>query len=169
MASCELCGTDTDELNRAKIEGATLSVCSTCADHGTVVDRQSEEEESASSTKYSTGSNSGQNDSSERRTDQTPMGGADDVVPDYDRRIQQGREQKGMSRDELANRINEKASFIGRLERGESLPNGDIQHKLETELEIELDAGSTPSHDNGDGSGDNSGLTLGDVVKRDRD
>jgi putative transcription factor len=46
----------------------------------------------------------------------------DEVVADYDERIRAARESAGLSQAELGDQLNEKASFIRKLERGESLP-----------------------------------------------
>lgn len=91
----------------------------------------------------------------------------EEIAQDYDERIRQGRENAGMSQEELAKKLNEKASFIRKLERGESLPNDTIRRKLERALDIELVEGGSPTEDE-EWSGDRSagGMTLGDVVKR---
>jgi putative transcription factor len=89
----------------------------------------------------------------------------DEIVADYDERIRSAREQRGLSQEELAQELNEKASLIRKLERGDMLPSDEVQTKLERELDISLSEGG------GDGDADWSGgssttTTLGDVVKR---
>jgi putative transcription factor len=179
MVQCEMCGTETAAPKTVKIEGAELDVCSDCADFGTEVRTEGT---SSSSTKYSTSSSSGSSASSSgsggdsSSTSSSSSGGStrrrdmfddmDEVVQDYDDRIRSARESRGLSQEELAGELNEKASLIRKLERGAMLPSDSVQSKLERELDISLTEGG----DEGDGdweSGSSAGTTtLGDVVKR---
>ena len=87
------------------------------------------------------------------------------VAADYDDRIRQAREAGGMSQEELAGDINEKASVIRKLERADILPEDDVQEKLERKLGISLVEGREV--DDADWEGSSSGsMTLGDVVQR---
>jgi len=89
-----------------------------------------------------------------------------ELAQDYDDRIRQAREKEGLSQADLANELNEKASLIRKLERGDTLPSDDVQAKVEGHLGIDLDAGGAAGEDE-DWSGDSSTTTtLGDVVKR---
>jgi putative transcription factor len=91
----------------------------------------------------------------------------DEVVADYDERIREAREAAGLSQAELGDQLNEKASFIRKLEHGESLPSDDLRRKLERGLDIELLEGGGSDGDTEWSGGDaESGMTLGDVVKR---
>jgi putative transcription factor len=178
MVQCEMCGAETSAPKTAKIEGAELQVCADCADFGTEIDQGSDE--SSTATKYSTGdssSSAGSSSTSGGSTGggSTSSGGSrrdmfddmDEVVPDYDERIRQARESAGLSQAELGNQLNEKASFIRKLERGESLPSDDLRRKLESALDIELIEGGGSDEDAEWSGGDSqSGMTLGDVVKR---
>lgn len=181
MVQCELCGAETSAPKTIKIEGAELDVCANCADFGTEV--RTGGDSSGTSTKYSTGSSGGgtssSGSSSSSSSGGTSTGGGrsrsrgdmfeemDEIVSDYDARIRQAREAADLSQSELADQLNEKASFIRKLERGESLPNDTIRRKLERALDIDLVEG--PGGDDEEewsGGGGESGMTLGDVVKR---
>lgn len=171
MVRCEMCGQETSDATKVKVEGATLNVCSNCSDHGTEVST----EQDNSSTKYSTtpkstnsttddASNDGGTTSEQSRSPDMfdEMG---EVVSDYDSRIRQAREARNMSRTELADRLNEKASRLKKLEQGRTLPDSDIQQKLERVLDVSLTVGDAESEDwDGDASG--MDVTLEDVVKR---
>ncbi|MFB6352897.1 MAG: multiprotein bridging factor aMBF1 [Halobacteriales archaeon] len=183
MVQCEMCGAETASPRTAKIEGAELEVCDDCVEFGTEV-RQ--EPSGGSSTKYSTGSSTGSGSTTSgsggtsgstaggtsggsggrsRRRD--PFEDLEELDPDYDAIIRQAREQSGLSREELGRQLNEKASLIGKFERGESLPSDDVRRKLERALDIDLVAGGAA--DEGaewSGGEDASGMTLGDVVER---
>lgn len=179
MVQCEMCGAETSAPKKAKIEGATLQVCSDCADFGTELNDTSD---TSTSTKYSTSSDTSSTDESSTTStggtssQSTPSSGSsrrdmfddmDEVVTDYDERIREARESAELSQAELGDQLNEKASFIRKLERGESLPSDDLRKKLERELDIELlEHGGGEEDTEWSGGGADSGMTLGDVVKR---
>ncbi len=176
MVQCEMCGTETSSPNRVKIEGAELDVCDNCTDFGTEV--KTEDSSSSTSTKYSTGS-SGSSGSSpgsgSTSSGSSSSGGGrrrdmfddmDEIAQDYDDLIRNAREAAGMSQEDLAKELNEKASLIRKLEHGDTLPSDDVQTKLEKKLDISLSA-SGGSEDNEWDSGSSTGeYTLGDVVER---
>jgi putative transcription factor len=174
MVQCEMCGAETADPNRVKIEGAELDVCDDCTEFGTEVRTQ---ESSSTSTKYSTSSSSSSSSSTSSSSSSSSSGGSrsrrDDVyddleelAPDYGDRIRQGREAAGLSQEELAKQLNEKASFIRKLEHGDTLPSDDLQRSLERALEIDLSV--TGGDDDADWSGGSStgNYTLGDMVER---
>ncbi|SNZ04520.1 transcriptional regulator, XRE family [Natronoarchaeum philippinense] len=173
MVQCEMCGANVSSPKTVKVEGAELDVCDDCADFGTEVKTQST---SSSSTKYSTSSSSssggdssssssaGGGGSTRRRSDM--FDDMDEVVTDYDDRIRQAREDRNLSQSDLANELNEKASLIRKLERGDTLPDDDIQSKLESFLEISLTGGAGADDEEWSGGSSTGEYTLGDVVKR---
>jgi putative transcription factor len=89
----------------------------------------------------------------------------DEVATDYDERIREAREQDSLSQEDLAAELNEKASLIRKLERGDVLPSDGVQQKLERRLDISLVEGGGDSDTEWEG-GDGTTTTLGDVVKR---
>mgnify|MGYP002278007000 CR=1 FL=1 len=173
MPQCEMCGAEKASLTTTKVEGAELELCSDCSDFGTEVRTESS---SSASTKYSTssssssssssgsaGSSSSSSSSSRRRRDM--FDDMETVTGDYDDRIRKARESAGLSQEDLASDINEKASVIRKLERGDILPSDGVQQKLEKKLGISLVEGE--SVDDADWESSSSGsMTLGDVVKR---
>ncbi|WP_254841329.1 multiprotein bridging factor aMBF1 [Natronomonas marina] len=176
MVQCEMCGAETGSPKTVKIEGAELEVCDDCADFGTEVQTQ---DTSSTSTKYSTSSSSSSSSSASSGGSSGTGGGGggggsrrdmfdemDEVVPDYDQRIRNARESEGLTQEELAKQLNEKASLIRKLERGDVLPSDKVQRKLEKALGISLSEGG--GGDDSEWSSDSStgGTTLGDVVKR---
>ena len=178
MVQCEMCGAETPSPKTVKVEGAELDVCGDCVDFGTEVQTQ---QTSTTSTKYSTSSSSSSGSGSSGSAGSTggsTSGGSggrrpgsdiyDDVeelATDYDERIRQARENAGLSQEDLAERLNEKASLIRKLERAEMLPSDDIQNKLERSLDVSLT--ESVSGDEEWSSGSSTGeFTLGDVVER---
>jgi putative transcription factor len=176
MVQCEMCGTKTGSPKTVKIEGAELDVCDECADFGTEVKTQ---DTSSTSTKYSTSSSSSSSSdsasSAARSTSSSSGGGGggrdmfdeiDEVVQDYDERIRNARESEGLTQEELANQLNEKASLIRKIEGGDVLPSDKVQRKLEKALAISLSTGGSGDDNEWSGGSSTEGTTLGDVVKR---
>ncbi|WP_226041885.1 multiprotein bridging factor aMBF1 [Natrinema sp. DC36] len=178
MVQCEMCGAETSSPKTIKVEGAKLDVCSDCTDFGTEVKQTSS---SGSSTKYSTDSSSSSSSgsqstgssasssssggSSQRRSDM--FDDMDELATDYDERVRNARESNGLSQSDLANELNEKASLIRKIERGDTLPSDRVQSKLENFLEIDLNAEGSSGEDSEWSGGSSTGsYTLGDVVKR---
>ena len=175
MVQCEMCGAETDSPTTVKIEGAEIDVCDDCAEFGTEVRQPASE---STSTKYSTSSSdSGASGSSDGASGSGGTGGGstsrapdmfddmEEVAQDYDERIRNAREASGLSQEELAKELNEKASLIRKLERGSMLPSDSVQGKLERRLDIALTEGGVEDADweGGSASGE---YTLGDVVQR---
>ncbi|PSP38488.1 TIGR00270 family protein [Halobacteriales archaeon QH_7_65_31] len=174
MVQCEMCGSQVANPTTVKIEGAELDVCSDCTEFGTEVRQQSG---SSASTKYSTSSS----DSSASSSSSSGAGGAtgdssrrrdmfdtmDQIVTDYDDRIRNARESLGIAQEELADTLNEKASVIRKLERGDIMPTDDVQEKLESKLDVSLTEGSGGDEEYEFEGGSSTGsYTLGDVVER---
>jgi len=172
-----MCGSEQPSLTTVKVEGAELQLCDDCKEFGTEVRTESS---SSTSTKYSTSSSGGTGSGSGSGTSGSGSGGSgggssrrrrdmfddmDEIVADYDQRIREARESRGLSQEDLAKSLNEKASLIRKLERGDMLPSDDVRAKLERGLEISLVEGQDA--DDAEWSGDSSTTTtLGDVVKR---
>ena len=177
MPQCEMCGADQTSLTTTKVEGAELELCSSCTDFGTEVRQESS---GSGGSKYSTSSDSGRSSSSgSGGSSSSGSGGSssgssrrrrdmfddmEEVATDYDDRIRSAREAEGLSQEELADQLNEKASLIRKLERGDTLPTDEVQKKLERALDISLVEGE--EFDAEWESSDAGTMTLGDVVKR---
>ena len=178
MVQCEMCGTETSSPNRIKVEGAELDVCDNCTEFGTKV--ETSDSSSSSSTKYSTSSSSGSSSSSSSSTSTgtstSSSGGGgrrqdmfddiDELAQDFDERIRQAREKAGLSQEDLAKDLNEKASLIQKLEQGKMLPTDEMQEKLERSLDIDLTAGGSTDETEWESDSDAGEYTLGDVVER---
>ncbi len=165
-----MCGAETGSPKTVKVEGAELEVCDNCSDFGTEVETQ---ETSSTSTKYSTSSSGSSSSSSggtssssqTRRSDM--FDDMDELAQDYDQRIRSARESAGLSQEDLASDLNEKASLIRKLERGDVLPSDEVQTKLERKFDFSLTAGGSADDEEEWSGGSSTGeYTLGDVVKR---
>ncbi|MFC7138362.1 multiprotein bridging factor aMBF1 [Halosimplex aquaticum] len=175
MVQCEMCGKETSSPNRVKIEGAELDVCDECTDFGTEVKQQTS---SGASTKYSTSSSSSSGSSSSTSSSSSSSGGGssgsrrdmfdemDELAQDYDETVRSARESAGLSQEDLARKLNEKASLIRKIERGDTLPSDEVQTKLESALDVDLSAGGTTDESEWSGGDSTGEYTLGDVVER---
>ena len=176
MVQCEMCGTETASPDRVKIEGAELKVCDECAEFGTEVKTDSG---GSTSTKYSTGSSDGSSGTAGSTTSTSTSGGSggssrrhdmydeiDELAQDYDDLLRSAREAANLSREDLADQLNEKASLIGKLERGDTLPSDEVQRELERALDIDLTAGGETDETEWESETASGGYTLGDVVER---
>jgi len=166
-----MCGAESSSLTTTKVEGAELELCDSCTDFGTEVRTESS---SSSSTKYSTSSSSSSSSSSSTSGGSSSGGSSrrrdmfddmEELAADYDDRIRSAREDRGLSQEDLANELNEKASLIRKLERGDILPSDEVQTKLERKLDISLSEGAGDEDAEWSG-GSSTTTTLGDVVKR---
>lgn len=144
MPRCEMCGGEESTLTPIKVSGAELDVCDSCSSVGTRLEPDDADEGDSTETKYSTESSPDQPSSTgEAANSATEHGdpGAEmpnSLAPDYADRIRDGRNQSGLTVEELADRINEKASYIRKIEREEMQPDTTTQMQLEQFLNIDL-------------------------------
>ena len=61
-----------------------------------------------------------------------------EIVADYPVKIRLAREKMGLTHEDLAKRINEKTSVIGKLETGKISPSNILATKIEHALKIKL-------------------------------
>ncbi|MFB6268200.1 MAG: multiprotein bridging factor aMBF1 [Halodesulfurarchaeum sp.] len=177
MVQCEMCGAETPSPTTIKIEGAELQVCDDCVDFGTEV---TQDTGGSTSTKYSTSSSGSGGSSGTATSSGSSSGGGggssssrrdmfdemEEIAPDYDERIRDAREAADLTQEELSDSINEKVSLIRKLERGDMVPNDEVQRKLERRLDISLSGGGEVGDEEWESEGGEQGLTLGDMVKR---
>ena len=139
---CEMCG-DEGAGFLVIVEGAKLRVCRECAKHGKVL---------SSPAPTPVRRLTGRREESER-----------DIVVDFGMRIREARERMRIERRVLAELVNEKESFLERIEAERTIPNETLAAKLERALGIKLFEEITHEHiaTKKEKRGE---LTLGDVV-----
>ena len=88
-----------------------------------------------------------------------------EVVDGFGSIIAAARKRMGLPLEVLAERINEKHSFLERVEHEKTLPDVKLAHKLERELGIKLlaEVSSGVAVNVKDGQG--KGMTLGDILE----
>jgi len=147
MPSCELCGNDSDSLKKAKIEGATLKACSSCAEMGETVENTSKKTRKK-----------------KKKRSKTRRQNREVLATDYGERVKQAREGDKLSIKEVANDLNEKESVIKKVESQDLKPDKSLASKLSKKFGIELYVNPEVSNVDTD-SGDDRSATLGDVAE----
>jgi len=139
---CEMCGAEEAGF-LILIEGAKLYVCGRCAKHGKVLSAPAP--------------------LPQRRVAFERERPEIDIVADFGSRIKEARERMKIERKVLAELVNEKESFLERIEGEKTIPNESLAVRLERALGIKLFEEVKEEHVviKKDKKG---GLTLGDVV-----
>jgi putative transcription factor len=154
---CELCGKEiSGKPKRVVIEGAQLETCAACAGLGTEIRRPQTVRAPANKAVAHT--------RPRYRDIYRQMEG--ELDPDFDHTVKFAREKAGMTQEQLAAKIMEKALIIKKIERKELTPDDKLRKKLEKALNVNLliEVGGEKAQ-----KGKSSeNLTLGDVaiVKR---
>jgi putative transcription factor len=133
---CEVCGhkIHSDPIT-AIIEGARLTVCVECSKHGKVVTQDEYTPKTKPATKPSTHVPV---TVPQRKKLEAKVEITQEIIEDYSAKIRQAREKLGLTHEDLAKRINEKSSVIGKLETGKMEPSNILATKLEHALKIKL-------------------------------
>ncbi|MFA5887184.1 MAG: multiprotein bridging factor aMBF1 [Candidatus Nanoarchaeia archaeon] len=170
MAHCEICGKDTD-LNRYRIEGCEMNVCANCSKFGERILGQS----SATS--------SFQKKALQKQLQQEKGNESEQFIgKSAGDKIKNAREEKGLTQEQLAKAIAEKASVIQRIESGHMSPAISTAEKLEKFLGIsivevlenprfsaprdEVSMESEETETKKQASDDDEGFTIADLLKK---
>jgi len=116
MAVCEMCGKE-GEIICAIVEGTRLNVCPYCAKFGQVIKKPVFKPIVKTNDKEEV---------------------VETIVPDFAKLIHDAREKSGLTQKDFALKLNEKESFIHKLENGSMKPSIDLARKLEHALKIKL-------------------------------
>lgn len=175
---CEMCGKDGVKLVKARVEGTLLKVCEQCASFGTRVEEPRPKPSSSGGGEGGSGRPSGASGASGGPGGPSP--GASRPPPrkdvldrtaektlreDYGQVIRRAREERDMSQEDLGKKLAEKVSVIKELEGQKMTPPDDLVRKLERTLDIELMEEIEPVAVS-KGSTESTGITLGDLIKR---
>jgi putative transcription factor len=90
---------------------------------------------------------------------------SEEVVEDYNKIIRDSREKNGWSREELAEKLYEKASVISRVESGKMVPDIKLARKLERTLHIKLIEKLEDVTQKDMDSSSGRGATIGDIAR----
>jgi putative transcription factor len=132
---CEVCGRKIHGSPiAAVIEGARLTVCVECSKHGKIVTQEEYTPKPKSTSKSSTHIPVMQ----QKKKPKIRVEITQEIISDYPVKIRQAREKLCLTHEDLAKRINEKTSVIGKLETGKISPSNILATKLEHALKIKL-------------------------------
>jgi putative transcription factor len=132
---CEVCGRKIHgSPMTALIEGARLTVCVECSKHGKIVTHDEYTPKPKSPSKSSAHIPVMQ----QKKKPKIRVEITQEIIADYPVKIRQAREKLGLTHEDLAKRINEKTSVIGKLETGKISPSNILATKLEHALKIKL-------------------------------
>ena len=150
---CELCGKEIlGKPKRVVVEGAELETCAACGSLGTEIRRP--QTFVGPTSKVATHSRTRYRDIYRQ------MEG--ELDPDFSDIVKNARKRAGITQEQLAAKIMEKALVIKKIERNELTPDDKLRKKLEKALNVNLliEIGREKSQ-RGKSSGN---LTLGDVA-----
>lgn len=141
---CEICGAP-EAGYVVLVEGAKLRVCADCSGSGKLI--------SSPQPSY-------------RKSDAPAKAKEElEVVDGYGKLIAEARKRMGLPLEVLAERINEKHSFLERVEHERTLPDEKLARKLEKELGIKLLSSGFETTAAPASSGKGAGVTLGDILE----
>lgn len=124
---CEICGNPIrGYADSVEVDGAVFSVCTTCSKLGKSVSKPKEHQFQRPKIPI-TGS-----------TYKTYEENEMELRRDFNKIIKTAREKKGLSQEELGQKISEKISVIKHLESGTLKPNDILSKKIERFLTIQL-------------------------------
>jgi len=132
---CEVCGRKIHSSPiTAVIEGARLTVCVECSKHGKIVTQ----DEYTPKPKPLGKPSAHIPIMAQKKKTEIKVEITQEIIEDYTTKIRQAREKLGLTHEDLAKRINEKTSVIGKLETGKISPSNILATKLEHALKIKL-------------------------------
>ncbi|MGF7118723.1 multiprotein bridging factor aMBF1 [Methanobacterium oryzae] len=146
---CEICGKKIiGKPMKTKIESSTMLTCNECAKFGKVQREPPKPRRQRPITR--------------KPRFQEPT---QEVLEDYNVIIREAREKKGWSREDLAEKVYEKASVINRLESGKMVPDIKLARKLERTLKIKLIEKLDDTKPEDLGPSARRGTTIGDIAR----
>lgn len=158
MSECEMCGKKVGT-RRHMVEGNVMSLGTCCSRFGTPLDQPA-----------TPGTQAAMQQGLERRATRMTSKNiytepAVDFAPDFGRRILQGRERRGISKEDLGTRVHARVPELNKFEAQTLRPTLDQARALEKELGITLleavsDEPATAK------KGSSAGLTIGDLLKQ---
>ncbi|MCK4717927.1 MAG: TIGR00270 family protein [Thermoplasmata archaeon] len=156
---CEMCGKGASYLKTILVEGTRLQVCGDCSKFGVAPGSPDAEKEIPVV--------EARLEQREKRYKEKNVFERDilELVGDYSTRIRKARERKGWDHEELGKRLHEKRSVVGNLETGSIHPSEGLIKRLERVLDIKLMEKMEQVEQAFPSRKPSRGLTLGDMIK----
>ncbi len=158
---CEICGTEIrGQPHKITIDGSELTTCAKCSQYGNAVNART-----PVSRKVAPVAPAFKRRIPKPGTRKDPLAEMkkDELIEDYDKVVREARDSLGLTQEELAVKIKEKASLLKKIEKAQIVPEDSVRIKLEHALNIELT--EKTGADDWSGGSLNAGTTLGDIVK----
>ncbi|MBS3143530.1 TIGR00270 family protein [Candidatus Woesearchaeota archaeon] len=146
MGSCEICGRNFGNLEKAIVEGVIINVCHDCSKFGKILAIRKPLIEPQRVIPVKTKEIN------------------ENIINDYAELVKKARERKGLKQEELAKNIAEKESVIHKVETGSMKPSFILAKKLEQYLGVKLIEFQEERKEVNLNLRDN-GLTVGDLLK----
>lgn len=165
---CEMCGKESDFTKTIFVEGTKLTVCKDCARFGESHDGRGGGAKRSTVAAPSRTLVTERLEARERRMRTRSIysdGETIDLIPEYPKIIREARAAREWKQEDLAAKLNEKASVIAKLENGTMRPNDALLKKLEHELGVKLTEKVAVVKTEG-GRSSVKTLTLGDMIKK---
>lgn len=161
-----MCGKELPSLRRATVEGTTMSVCGGCVKFG--VEQAGVQQEVTGRSRVTQAVEKRAVRSRSRDIYDSMQ---EELVEDYGERVRAARQRKGMTLEQLGDKLKERVSELTKVEAGTYHPTDTLVNKLERELGIKLkEKPEVPSGIGGKPVGGSPGgdkaLTLGDLIKK---
>ena len=168
---CEVCGRKIHtEPVTAIIEGAKLTVCIECSKHGRIIHQEETTMPNAAPNYPSNTTKKPQGPATtvQKKPSTPSVQITQEITPDYANQIRMAREKLSLTHEELGKKIMEKASLLKHIEAKKMEPNNQLAQKLERTLKIKLLIPISQEKISQFPKSANKELTLGDLVKIDK-
>ncbi len=151
---CEICGKKlVEEPLKTKVDGSIMLTCKECSKFGKVQREVPKPKRPGASGARAP------------RRVQRPREPAEEVVENVKDIVRQAREKKGWSREELGEKIYEKASVVSRIESGKMVPDLKLARKIEKLMNIVLIEKNEDLSSDETGHSKIRGATIGDIAR----
>jgi putative transcription factor len=150
---CEICGKKlVEEPLKTKVDGSIMLTCKECSKFGKV-QREPPKPKRPGAPRGGKAT----------KRIQRPIEPVEEVIENYNEIVRQAREKKGWSREELGEKIYEKASVVNRIESGKMVPDLKLARKIEKIMHVVLIEKSDDISADETGHSKVRGTTIGDI------
>ena len=130
---CPICGSIIwGKGERVLLEGARITVCHNCAQHGIKIQKPPTSIETKKSYSYD------KKGAPKRQAARKDHLDDIEIIPDYAKKIRIKRNSLGLNQDQFAQKLNEKPSLLKRIEAGKAEPTIQLAKKIESVYGINL-------------------------------
>ena len=130
---CPICGSIIwGKGQRVLLEGAKITVCHNCAQHGIKIQKPPTNTHVKKSYPYT------RKTPPKRQALKEKFVNNLEIIPDYSKKIRNKRNSLGLNQDQFAQKLNEKPSLLRRIEAGKVEPTIKLAKKIEDVYKIKI-------------------------------